>query len=53
LPYFDLVDALDLSGMLAGHVKTSNPGRAGYHPAMMVKLLAYGYAIEGRLPPAS
>jgi hypothetical protein len=41
----DVVDALDLSAIFAAYVKTSNRGRAGYHPARMVKLLVYGYAI--------
>jgi transposase len=41
----DVVDALDLSAIFAAYVKTRNRGRAGYQPAMMVKLLVYGYAV--------
>jgi transposase len=41
----DVVDALALSAIFASYVKDDDRGRAGYHPAMMVKLLVYGYAI--------
>ena len=41
----DVVDALDLSAIFTTYAKDDHRGRAGYHPAMMVKLLVYGYAI--------
>ena len=41
----DVIDALDLSAIFATYAKDDHRGRAGYHPAMMVKLLVYGYAI--------
>jgi len=41
----DVVDALDLSKVLASCTKNDTRGRAGYHPLMMVKLLVYGYCI--------
>ncbi len=39
----DVVDALDLSAIYAACETGDDRGRAGYHPAMMVKLLVYGY----------
>jgi len=44
----DLVDALDLSKVYAAYERDDDRGRAGYHPAMMVKLLVYGYCIGVR-----
>lgn len=41
----DVVEQLDLSAIFATYVKDDARGRAGYHPAMMVKLLVYGYAV--------
>jgi transposase len=37
----DAVDCLDLSGFVAGSGGTDSRGRHGYHPAMLVKLIAY------------
>lgn len=39
----DVIDAMDLSAIHAVYETGDDRGRAGYHPAMMVKLLAYGY----------
>jgi transposase len=39
----DLVESLDLSGILKGYEEGDARGRPPYHPAMMVKLLIYGY----------
>ena len=39
----DVVDQLDLSAVLKVYEQKDERGRAGYHPAMMVKLLVYGY----------
>ncbi len=41
----DVVDSLDLSAVRAVDDAKDERGRAGYHPAMMVKLLVYGYCI--------
>jgi len=41
----DLVDQLDLSGIMRVYDEGDMRGRPPYHPAMMVKLLVYGYAI--------
>jgi transposase len=41
----DVVDSLDLSAILDAYRKKEDRGRAGYHPAMMVKLLIYGYCV--------
>jgi len=48
LPAFisDLVDDLDLSAFLAAHDEPR--GMPPYHPAMMLKVLLYGYAIGVR-----
>ncbi len=45
LSYFisDTVDALDLSAFLA-HYRRDGSGNVAYHPALMCKLLLYGYA---------
>jgi transposase len=40
----DLVDALDLSAITAVY-ETDDRGQPPYHPAMMTKLLVYGYCI--------
>jgi transposase len=39
----DVVDAMDLSSLYAACETGDDRGRAGYHPAMMTKLLVYGY----------
>src|SRR5271167_4276706 len=39
----DVVEQLDLSAILVVYERKDDRGRAGYHPAMMVKLLVYGY----------
>jgi transposase len=39
----DLVESLDLSGILKVYEEGDGRGRPPYHPAMMVKLLIYGY----------
>ena len=39
----DVVDSLDLSGILTVYEEGDGRGRPPYHPAMMVKLLLYGY----------
>jgi transposase len=39
----DVVDAMDLSAIYTTCETGDDRGRAGYHPAMMTKLLAYGY----------
>ena len=41
----DVVDALDLSGIYAAYESGERRGQPRYHPAMMVKLLVYGYCI--------
>lgn len=41
----DVVDSLDLSPILAVYDAKDDRGRAGYHPAMMVKLLVYAYCV--------
>lgn len=40
----DVVDSLDLSAIMEHYQKDELRGRPGYHPAMLVKLLIYGYA---------
>ncbi|MGV8082076.1 MAG: IS1182 family transposase [Coriobacteriia bacterium] len=40
----DLVDSLDLSGILSAYEKDEARGRRGYDPAMMTKLLVYAYS---------
>ena len=39
----DVVDALDLSAIYAAYAQGDRRGQPPYHPAMMVKLLLYGY----------
>lgn len=39
----DVVDSLDLSAIFAFYEKGDGRGMPPYHPAMMVKLLVYGY----------
>ncbi len=41
----DVVDELDLSGILRHYESGEGRGRPPYHPLMMVKLLVYGYSI--------
>lgn len=45
LAYFvsDVVDQLDLSGIMKLYEEGSGRGQPAYHPAMMVKLLLYAY----------
>jgi transposase len=40
----DVVDSLDLVPILREYDKDDLRGRPGYHPAMLLKLLIYGYA---------
>jgi len=44
----EVVDQLDLSGILATYGRADGRGKRGYHPAMMVRLLLYGYAVGVR-----
>jgi transposase len=39
----DVVESLDLSGIMKVYEEGDGRGRPPYHPAMMVKLLIYGY----------
>jgi len=41
----DVVDELDLSAIYAAYESGEGRGQPPYHPAMMVKLLLYGYCI--------
>ncbi|MCA1603797.1 MAG: IS1182 family transposase, partial [Acidobacteria bacterium] len=41
----DVVETLDLSGILRVYEEGDGRGRPPYHPVMMVKLLIYGYCI--------
>lgn len=41
----DLVESLDLSGILKVYEEGDGRGRPPYHPAMMLKVLIYGYCI--------
>jgi len=41
----DVVESLDLSGILRVYEEGDGRGRPPYHPALMVKLLIYGYCI--------
>src|SRR5258706_1191042 len=41
----DVVESLDLSGILKVYEEGDGRGRPPYHPALMVKLLIYGYCI--------
>ena len=40
----DVVDSLDLSAIMREYQKDELRGRPGYDPAMLLKLLIYGYA---------
>ena len=44
----DVVEALDLSAFLNSYEEGDSRGRPPYHPALMVKLLVYGYC-TGRM----
>ena len=39
----DVVDALDLRAIYRAYERSDGRGQAAYHPALMVKLLLYGY----------
>jgi hypothetical protein len=41
----DLVEPLDWNVIYAVYQSADDRGRRGYHPAMMVKLLVYGYCV--------
>jgi len=41
----DVVDSLDLSAIFHTYQKDDLRGRAGYHPAMMVKVILYAYCL--------
>ena len=41
----DVVDELDLSGIMGRYERGDGRGRPPYHPVMMVKLVVYGYSI--------
>ena len=41
----DVVDSLDLSAIFDAYEAGDGRGRPPYHPAMMVKLLVYGYCL--------
>jgi len=41
----DVVDTLDLSSILDAYTNGDGRGQPPYHPAMMVKLLVYGYSV--------
>ena len=43
-----VVDELDLSEIIARHLRKDGRGKAAYHPAMLVRLLLYGYAVGVR-----
>jgi transposase len=43
-----VVEELDLSGILSQYLRKDGRGKAAYHPAMMVRLLLYGYAVGVR-----
>jgi len=44
----DVVESLDLSGIIKVYEEGDGRGRPPYHPAMMVKLLVYGYCTGKR-----
>ena len=44
----DVVDALDLSKLMAAYLKNNDRGRAGYHPKMLLGLVLYGYCTGTR-----
>lgn len=41
----DTVDVLDLSDIFADYVNETERGNLAYHPAMMLKILLYGYCV--------
>src|SRR6476661_5578831 len=41
----DVVEALDLSGVMQSYEEGDGRGRPAYHPLLMVKLLVYGYCV--------
>jgi len=43
-----VVDELDLSGIVSRYERKDGRGQAAFHPAMMVRLLLYGYAVGVR-----
>jgi transposase len=44
----DVVDSLDLSKLLVSYQHSTDRGRPPYHPAMMLKLMVYGYSTGKR-----
>jgi transposase len=43
-----VVDELDLSGIVSQYGRKDGRGKAAYHPALLVRLLLYGYAVGVR-----
>jgi transposase len=43
-----VVDELDLSEIIAEYARKDGRGKAAFHPAMLVRLLLYGYAVGVR-----
>lgn len=43
-----VVDRLDLGKILSAYSRKDTRGKLGYHPALMVRLLLYGYAVGVR-----
>ena len=43
-----VVDSLDLSGILGEYTRADGRGKQGYHPVMLLRLLLYGYAVGVR-----
>jgi transposase len=43
-----VVDELDLNGIVSQYLRKDGRGKAAYHPAMLVRLLLYGYAVGVR-----
>ena len=41
----EVVEQLNLDGILSTYARKDDRGRQGYHPEMLVRLLLYGYAI--------
>jgi transposase len=44
----DVIDTMDLSGIINSYQESDGRGQAAYHPVMMVKLLAYAYCTGTR-----
>ncbi len=44
----DVVDEMDLRELMVSYENTSGRGRPPYHPAMMLKLMVYGYCMGKR-----